>query len=637
MASVHLINIKNKLKPYIMKHTIIDLFEQSVKKYSDNTYLWENTTGTFEPTTYSQLHQLVYRYGAGLVKLGVKPKDSVALLSEGRNLWIASELAMFYAGAMSIPLSVKLEESNDLIFRLIHGEVSTIIVSSRELKKIRLIKDQLPKVERIVVLDQLDEYENLEIPLSDVLKLGDEYLAETKLEDFLKIGQAIQNDDVATISYTSGTTADPKGVMLTHRNYTANVEQALTCVDVKTEWTMLILLPLDHCFAHVVGMYAMMHEGASLATVPQGRSQIEALRNIPKSIQAVKPHIMLSVPSLAKSFKKNIETTVAKGGKTTQKLFNFALNLSIKYNKEGWNKGKGLWILAKPLISLFDKLVFSKVRMGLGGRMQFFIGGGALLDIDLQKFYYAIGIPMLQGYGLSESTPVISTNTPPLHRLGSSGILVKPMDLKICDEKGEEVPVGQSGEIVIRGENVMKGYWKNPKATAETVKDGWLYTGDMGYMHPEGFLYVLGRFKSLLISSDGEKYSPEGIEESIIQNSKIIQNIMLHNNQNPYTICVVQVDKSMVARGEEGLHQIKAELDKYRSGGQFAGTFPERWLPTTFILADEPFSEQNRMINSSLKLVRKAVEKCYGDRMNAAYVNKNYVNEANLKAIDNGM
>lgn len=637
MTSVHLINIKNKLKPYIMKHTIIDLFEQSVKKYSDNTYLWENTTGTFEPTTYSQLHQLVYRYGAGLVKLGVKPKDSVALLSEGRNLWIASELAMFYAGAMSIPLSVKLEESNDLIFRLIHGEVSTIIVSSRELKKIRLIKDQLPKVERIVVLDQLDEYENLEIPLSDVLKLGDEYLAETKLEDFLKIGQAIQNDDVATISYTSGTTADPKGVMLTHRNYTANVEQALTCVDVKTEWTMLILLPLDHCFAHVVGMYAMMHEGASLATVPQGRSQIEALRNIPKSIQAVKPHIMLSVPSLAKSFKKNIETTVAKGGKTTQKLFNFALNLSIKYNKEGWNKGKGLWILAKPLISLFDKLVFSKVRMGLGGRMQFFIGGGALLDIDLQKFYYAIGIPMLQGYGLSESTPVISTNTPPLHRLGSSGILVKPMDLKICDEKGEEVPVGQSGEIVIRGENVMKGYWKNPKATAETVKDGWLYTGDMGYMHPEGFLYVLGRFKSLLISSDGEKYSPEGIEESIVQNSKIIQNIMLHNNQNPYTICVVQVDKSMVARGEEGLHQIKAELDKYRSGGQFAGTFPERWLPTTFILADEPFSEQNRMINSSLKLVRKAVEKCYGDRMNAAYVNKNYVNEANLKAIDNGM
>lgn len=620
-----------------MKHTIIDLFEQSVKKYSDNTYLWENTTGTFEPTTYSQLHQLVYRYGAGLVKLGVKPKDSVALLSEGRNLWIASELAMFYAGAMSIPLSVKLEESNDLIFRLIHGEVSTIIVSSRELKKIRLIKDQLPKVERIVVLDQLDEYENLEIPLSDVLKLGDEYLAETKLEDFLKIGQAIQNDDVATISYTSGTTADPKGVMLTHRNYTANVEQALTCVEVKTEWTMLILLPLDHCFAHVVGMYAMMHEGASLATVPQGRSQIEALRNIPKSIQAVKPHIMLSVPSLAKSFKKNIETTVAKGGKTTQKLFNFALNLSIKYNKEGWNKGKGLWILAKPLISLFDKLVFSKVRMGLGGRMQFFIGGGALLDIDLQKFYYAIGIPMLQGYGLSESTPVISTNTPPLHRLGSSGILVKPMDLKICDEKGEEVPVGQSGEIVIRGENVMKGYWKNPKATAETVKDGWLYTGDMGYMHPEGFLYVLGRFKSLLISSDGEKYSPEGIEESIVQNSKIIQNIMLHNNQNPYTICVVQVDKSMVARGEEGLHQIKAELDKYRSGGQFAGTFPERWLPTTFILADEPFSEQNRMINSSLKLVRKAVEKCYGDRMNAAYVNKNYVNEANLKAIDNGM
>ena len=214
--------------------------------------------------------------------------------------------------------------------------------------------------------------------------------------------------------------------------------------------------------------------------------------------------------------------------------------------------------------------------MAMGGELDFFIGGGALLDIDIQRFYYALGIPMFQGYGLSEATPVISTNTPKRHRLGSSGILVQPMDLKICDEDGNEVPNGVTGEIVIRGENVMAGYWKNPVSTAETVRDGWLYTGDMGYMHKSGFLYVLGRFKSLLISSDGEKYAPEGIEESIIENSKIIQNLMLHNNQNPYTICVVQVDvRRLCPKVRQVSWLLRLSLTNIVQGGQFEGTFPK--------------------------------------------------------------
>ena len=570
---------------------------------------------------------------ADLVLEGVKPKDNIALMSEGRNLWIISELGLFYAGAVSVPLSIKLEESNDLLFRLQHGDVSYIIVSERQLKKIRLIKDKLPMLRKIIVLDPLESYEPNEIYAGDLMERGKNYLKGHR-EEFLKIGQSIQNDDIATITYTSGTTADPKGVVLTHRNYTANVEQALSCIDFPTSFKMLIILPLDHCFAHVVGMYAMMSKGARIATVPPGKSPMEALRNIPASIAAVKPNLLLSVPALAKNFKKNIEGSVAKSGKT--KLFNFALNLTIKYNKEGWNKGTGGWFLLKPLVNLFDKIIFSKVRMAMGGELNYFIGGGALLDIDLQKFYYALGIPMFQGYGLSEATPVISTNTPKHHRLGSSGILVKPMDLKICDADGNEVPTGVSGEIVIRGENVMAGYWKNPKSTEETVKDGWLYTGDMGYMHESGFLYVLGRFKSLLISSDGEKYSPEGIEESIVGNSKIIQNIMLHNNQNPYTICVVQVDKTAIPKGEAGVLAVKGEFDKYRAGGEYAGMFPERWLPTTFIIADEPFSEKNRMINSTMKLVRKVVEQTYAKRIEFAFTNdgKNPVNEYNIKALE---
>ena len=185
------------------------------------------------------------------------------------------------------------------------------------------------------------------------------------------------------------------------------------------------------------------------------------------------------------------------------------------------------------------KLIFSKVRENFGGKLEFFIGGGALLDIELQRFFYAIGIPMFQGYGLTEAAPVISSNVPQKHKLGSSGTIVPNLLLKICNEKGEELPAGEKGEIVIKGENVMMGYWKNERATSDAIKEGWLFTGDLGYLDKDGFLFVLGRNKSLLIGSDGEKYSPEAIEEAITEHSKFIDQIMLYNNQSPYTIALL--------------------------------------------------------------------------------------------------
>lgn len=209
-----------------MKKTIIDLFESSVRRYPDNPFLWEKTTNAFEPTTYEEVQQQVYTAGAGLIALGVKKGDNMALLSEGRNAWIIGELAMFYAGATNVPLSIKLEEANDLLFRLVHADVKYILVSGNQLKKIRSIMDKLPLVEKVIVIDELPEHKEKEISWSEVLRMGKEYLASHSLEDFLAVGQSLQNGDYATITYTSGTTADPKGVILTHRNYTANVEQA---------------------------------------------------------------------------------------------------------------------------------------------------------------------------------------------------------------------------------------------------------------------------------------------------------------------------------------------------------------------------------------------------------------------------
>ena len=203
-----------------MKKTLVDLFEESVKLYPNNTFLLEKKDKKegFKPTTYLQVKEQVYRLGAGYQALGVKKGDNMALLSEGCNMWVIGELAMFYAGAVNVPLSIKLEESNDLLFRLVHGDVKYIFVSNYQLKKIRAIKDKLPEVKKIIVFGNCGELEDREITLDEVMKMGDEFLATHSMEEFLAVGKSLVNDDIATITYTSGTTADPKGVVLTHRN-----------------------------------------------------------------------------------------------------------------------------------------------------------------------------------------------------------------------------------------------------------------------------------------------------------------------------------------------------------------------------------------------------------------------------------
>ena len=632
-----------------MKNTLVDLFESSVSQYPNNTFLLEKTGKEFQPTTYLQVKEMVYRLGAGLQSLGVIKGDNMALLSEGRNMWVIGELGMFYAGAVNVPLSIKLEESNDLLFRLRHGDVKFVMVSGNQLKKIRAIKDQLSDVKQIIVFDPQESYEDREIAIADVLALGDQFLAEHTTDEFLSVANSIQNDDYATITYTSGTTADPKGVVLTHRNYTANVAQALTLVNIDETWRTLIILPLDHCFAHVVGFYLMMAKGATAATVQVGRTSMETLKNIPSNIREVKPHFILSVPSLAKTFKKNVEQGIRAKGKTTLRLFNWGMRVRQIYYGDSNLDQKGWRALLVPVVSLFDKVIFEKVRANFGGELRFFIGGGALLDKDLQKFYVGIGIPMYQGYGLSEATPVISSNGPDLYRFGSSGKLVKPIELKICDSDGKELPVGELGEIVVKGENVMAGYWKNPESTAETVRDGYLYTGDLGYMNHEGLLYVKGRFKSLLISSDGEKYSPEGIEEALVEHSPYIDQIMLYNNQSPYTIALIVPNKEQLTRKvkqqglsletEEGkkaaLKKLESEVGKFKKGGELEGSFPERWLPSAIAVLPEPFTEQNQMINSTMKMVRGKIEKAYQYRIDALYTaeGKKLLTQENLSAL----
>ena len=633
--------------------TIIDFVEKYTSVYADKTFLREKVDGKWTETSFRKTRNEGRILAAGFMSLGLQKGEKVAMISEGRNQWIFTELGILYAGAVNVPLSFKLESDQDLLFRINHSDSRFIVASQSQIAKVRRVIGRCPGIEKVIVMDRIPLQEN-EIYLDEVREAGLKFAAAYPDQLEQRIA-SVKPDDYANISYTSGTTADPKGILLTHRNYTANVEQARSIIGVDEGSVMLIILPLDHCFAHVAGFYVMMSYGGSIATVPCGKSTVSLLKNIPVAISEVRPHVMLSVPTLSKNFKKNFEKAIRQKGAFVEWLYEFGLRQAIAYNREYYNAGKPalkqFW--RKPLISLVDKLVFSKIRESFGGRMQFFVGGGALLDIELQKYFNAIGMPIFQGYGLSEATPVICANSAGHARFGSSGRTVEPMDIKICDEEGNALPAGETGEIVIRGENVMAGYWKNPEATAKTIVDGWLHTGDRGYLCREDprYLYVTGRFKSLLIASDGEKYSPEGYEDSLADGSRYIDASVLYNNQSPYTVVLVIPDKNALAdavkkegkdpASDEGrramLRIIQEEVDSYRPGGKHAGMFPEKWLPAAIIVGGTPFTEQNGMLNTTMKMVRGKVEQFYADRIEYAMTpeGKQLFNEKNLEALKN--
>jgi long-chain acyl-CoA synthetase len=604
------------------------MFEDSVARYSTNVLMWEKRGEKFEGKTYEEMHQAVHECAAGLMDLGIKPGDRLALISEGRNDWVTAELGMLYSGAINVPLSVKIEELTDLRFRIAHSGCTMAVVSGSQLHKLRQIKRDLPDLEKVIVFDADIKREEDEIPFTEVLQRGKRFL-QSRRNEFDSRWQSVKGSDAANICYTSGTTADPKGIILTHSNYTANVEQASALLPIPEWYTSLLILPWDHCFAHTAGIYTLMKNGASMSSVQIGKTGLETLKNIAVNIRETRPAFLLSVPALAKNFRKNIEKGIKDKGPAIERLFKKALEIAYAYNGSGWDRGKNATLASKLQYKLFDLLIFRKIRQNFGGRLEFFIGGGALLDIELQKFFYAIGIPMFQGYGLTEAAPVISANVPARHKLGSSGAIVADLLVRICDDQGNELPIGQQGEIVVKGENVMAGYWKNGKATKETLRDGWLYTGDLGYMDNDNFLYVLGRAKSLLISHDGEKYSPEGIEEALVGNSRFIDQVMLYNNQSTYTVALVVPNKdnllnylkslNMTMHSENGqdaaLKLIESEIGQYKKGGALEGEFPERWLPATVAVLGEGFTEQNHFLNSTLKMVRGKITEFYRDRI----------------------
>ena len=548
--------------------TIIDLFEASVQRYPDNVFLSAHDGAQQCALSYSKVHEQVVRLASALQSLGLKPGDRAAILSENRIDWIITDLAILYCGGIVVTLSTKLIQDEDLTDRLSNSMPSILFVSKTQRQ--RLARVTMPETLRHSICFDDEAYRQCLSEPSQPLK-----------------PVTLHADDPAVIIYTSGTTGAPKGVVLSHHNNVAHVEKHRPLGDFTSASTTLALLPLDHCLFHAF-YYMAMANGAQIVMPQQGNTPLEAMLHLMQDIREAQPDILVVVPAMLQTFR-------------------FLLQQQHAADDAG------------------------HARAFFGGRLRYFIAGGALTDDQTERFFMDLQLPIHIGYGMTEATAGISRSYPAQHRIGSIGRPASlQQEISIIDDAGRRCDVGESGEICYRGDTVMLGYWDNPQATAEVLTaDGWLHTGDLGHFDADGYLYIDGRIKSLLIAASGEKYSPEGIEAAILRSSPCIHQIMLYNQQSPCTVALVVPDKAALrsqlsACGlspdtAEGRHAaidtIMAAISSFRPNGANAGLFAEVWLPATFALIDEPFTVANGMITATQKLVRHKIVECYRDRI----------------------
>ena len=621
------------------QRTVFSMLNEAVAKYAKDPYLSVKGDDGWVRTSFSEAKIKSTQLAAAFLELGLEEESKVAILSEAKSDWIIAEFASLYAGGISVPLSIKLLPE-EVPFRVNHSDASFFVISENTLEKVISQWDKYQNTAlRLLVLDKPSEkiskqckqygFNETELLFVDDLYILGQKKAQDHREKLVQIENNTEEDQVVTISYTSGTTGNPKGIMLTHLNYYSNSHAAVATFQIKEKISTLLILPTDHSFAHTVGIYTALVKGLSLHFVDARGGSINALKNIPKNLVEAESNFLLTVPALTSNFIEKFKDGIKAKGGFVEGIFNRGIEAAIKRNGDGFSK-PGWMVQTGSFFNMIlaEKLIFRKLRLVFGPNIEFFVGGGALLDIKQQQFYKAIGIPIYQGYGLTEATPIISTNTPFNHKMGTSGKVLKGINCKICDDRGKEVAQGEKGEIVIQGDNVMKGYYKNEIATSETIKNGWLHTGDLGYMDEDNFLVVVGREKALLISEDGEKYSPEEIEEAIVNSSDCIHQIMIYNDHQKYTTALITLNKNSVQELilKEGIHtyealnkHLKNEILLFSKQIEFKDKFPGKWIPSNFQIIAEEFSEDNQMINSTLKMVRHKITETYQNRLDLMY------------------
>jgi long-chain acyl-CoA synthetase len=500
-----------------MVETLSQLFLHTCRTYLKDDLLAAKRDGRYVPITTAEFEARVRNLSAGLCALGLRPGYKVVIFSENRPEWVITDFAVLCAGGATVPIYTSLMPEQ-LKYIINDSDAVIVVCSNRDLwLKIDAIRRELPKVRHFLMIDE-------EAP-AGVTTLGEvagrgKAAAAADPGAFDATAEAIKPDDLASIIYTSGTTGIPKGVMLSHGNFVSNTKS----LDAVTEFVqtdqILSFLPLSHVLERMT-TFSFLYKGASIAYA-------ESIDTVAENLVEVRPTIMISVPRLFDKIYARVMDNILTQSLPKRRVFFWALGVGKKC---GARKLRGEPI-PKALAAqrkLAEKLVFSKIVERTGGRVKFFVSGGAPLSKDVAEFFYALGITILEGYGLTETSPVLACNTFEKLRFGTVGPPVPSVDIRIAPD----------GEVLARGPNVMKGYYKKEAETREAMEGGWLHTGDVGYFDPDGFLVITDRKKDLIVTAGGKNVAPQPIENLLKANPYILNAVVVGGSRKFISALIV--------------------------------------------------------------------------------------------------
>ena len=496
-----------------------------------------------EELSTQELFERIRDFSLGLGTLGVEPGDRVAILSDSRPEWVISDLAALTAGAVTAPIYPTLPETQVRYILADSGARVVVVADETQAAKVRAVWDELPDLSALVIMDPAGEPEAAggasgreELSLVEATGRGHRRLvAEEGLgREYKERAAAIEPDQLATIIYTSGTTGEPKGVMLTHGNVASNVMDGSAVVRVDSEDVALSFLPLSHAFERAV-VFMYLYHGTTVTFA-------ESLDTIARDLGAVSPTVMTGVPRVYEKFHARVHEAVAGAPAIRRRLFHWAVGVGLRRSQADL-AGRSASLLTRLQHGLAERLVLSKVRGRLGGRLRFVVSGSAPLSTPIAEFFFAIGIPVAEGYGLTETSPTLTVNPLERPKLGTVGPAIRNVELEIAAD----------GEVLARGPNIMQGYYGKPEATAEVMRDGWFCTGDIGSLDDDGYLTILDRKKELIVTAGGKNIAPNPIEAEL-KRSPLVAEAVLIGDRRPYVSALLVPDFAALAArtGVEG-------------------------------------------------------------------------------------
>ncbi|MHB1688675.1 MAG: AMP-dependent synthetase/ligase [Ignavibacteriaceae bacterium] len=596
--------------------TIPELFLFLTERFGnipDKFVIQRKIDNKFAGINYKEFRVQTENFAYGLLAIGIKRNDKVAIIAENRPEWVYSDMAILGIGAVDVPLYPSLT-SDSIEFILNDSEAKAIIVSNKfQLNKILKVKNNCRHLKFIILLNEKDTTPNQKElhTFKEIQDMGLLFKANNPNLFEENINQAREND-LCTIIYTSGTTGEPKGVMLTHKNILSNVNSALITYPVNENDIFLSFLPLCHIFERMAGYYTAFASGCMVAYA-------ESIESVAQNLMEVKPTIMTTVPRLFERIYSKIIKNIDSQSPSKQKIFYWAVETGKEFATAKRNGNIPFTLSLKH--KLANKLVFQKLQEKMGGRMRFFISGGAPLTRELGEFFEAIGMLILEGYGLTESSPVLAANKIDDYKFGTVGKIFPGVEIKIASD----------GEILARGPNIMQGYYKNRKETEEVLKDGWLHTGDIGLFDAEGFLMITDRKKHLFKTSTGKYIAPTPIENMFLS-SKYIDQFVLVGDKRMFLSALIVPDFESIKEYADSNNipytnveelvkrkEIYDLIDKDMSKIQKKLANFER--VRKFALLEKPFALEEGEITPSLKIRRKIVEERYSHLIDEMYSN----------------